>query len=246
TEMGGLNRYLMEIVNLRNQCTWVHSKNKKKSTEKAKTLMRMGISRAVLFESLDDIHVPVTPACLVIGGTPSGIAYALKLGQAGLNVYLVEKEVDLGKIKENNNKFVEHLINELNKNEKVKIYTEVKVGRIEGFVGNFRAEIVKLNGKENVDIGCIVVATRIDMRAESDNGDFENDLLLQRNENNFFVGMLGIFNPLDFNTDGVFKCGPARKKMGIPDSIIDGEGVASRVSGVISKKELIKSPAYIQ
>ncbi|GAG74247.1 unnamed protein product [marine sediment metagenome] len=68
TEMGGLNRYLMEIVNLRNQCTWVHSKNKKKSTEKAKTLMRMGISRAVLFESLDDIHVPVTPACLVIGG----------------------------------------------------------------------------------------------------------------------------------------------------------------------------------
>lgn len=243
TEMGGLNRYLMEIVNLRNQCTWVHSKNKEKSTEKAKTLMRMGIKRAALLESLDDIHVLVTPACLVIGGTPSGIACALKLGQAGLNVYLVDKEADLSKIKENNNKFVKNLINELNKNEKVKIYTEAKVGRIEGFVGNFRAEIVKLNGKENLDIGCIVVATCVDMRVESDNGDFENDLLLQRDEKNFFVGMLGILNHLDFNTDGVFKCGPARKKMGIPDSIMDGEGAASRVAGVISKKELVKSPA---
>ncbi|MBL7123351.1 MAG: CoB--CoM heterodisulfide reductase iron-sulfur subunit A family protein [Actinobacteria bacterium] len=243
TEMGGLNRYLMEIVNLRNHCTWVHSKNKEKSTEKAKTLMRMGINRAALLESLNDIHVPVTPTCLVIGGTPSGIACALKLGQAGLNVYLVEEEVDLGKIKENDSKFVKNLIDELNKNEKVKIYTRAKVGRIEGFVGNFRAEIVKSSGKKNVNIGCIVVATCIDMRAESENDDFENDLLLQRDEKNFFVGMLGILNPLDFNTDGVFRCGPARKKMGIPDSIIDGEGAASRVAGVISKKELVKSPA---
>jgi heterodisulfide reductase subunit A len=243
TEMGGLNRYLMEIVNLRNQCTWVHSKNKEKSTEKAKTLMRMGIKRAALLESLDDICVSVTPACLIIGGTPSGIACALKLGQAGLNVYLVEKEADLGKIKENNNKFVKNMIGELNKNEKVKIYTEAKIGRIEGFVGNFKSEIVQLNVKENVDIGCIVVATCIDMRAESDNGDFEKDLLLQRDEKNLFIGMLGILNPLDFNTDGVFKCGPARKKMGIPDSIIDGEGAASRVAGIISKKELVKSPA---
>jgi len=243
TEMGGLNRYLMEIVNLRNQCTWVHSKDKQKATEKAKTLMRMGINRAILLESLNDIHVPVTPACLVIGGTPSGIACALKLGQAGLKVYLVEKGADLSKAKENENRFVEKMIDELNKNEKVKIYTEAKIGRVEGFVGNFRAEIVKPNGKENIDIGSIVVATANDMRAESDEGDFEKDLLLQRGEDNFFVGMLGILNPLDFNTDGVFRCGPARKALGIPDAIIDGEGAASRVAGVISKKELVKSPA---
>jgi heterodisulfide reductase subunit A len=243
TEMGGLNRYLMEIVNLRNHCTWVHSTDKKKATEKAKTLMRMGINRATLLESLDDIHTPVTPACLVIGGTPSGIACTLKLGQAGLNVYLIEKEADLGKIKENKNRLMEKMIDELNQNERVKIYTEAKVGRVEGFVGNFRAEIVKPNEKENIDIGSIVVATANDMRAESDEGDFEKDLLLQRDEKNFFVGMLGILNPLDFNTDGVFRCGPARKVTGIPDAIIDGEGTASRVAGVISKKELVKSPA---
>ena len=242
TEMGGLNRYLMEIVNLRNHCTWVHSMDKQKATEKAKTLMRMGVNRATKLESLDDIHVQVTPACLVIGGTSSGIACALKLGQAGLNVYLVEKEADLGKVKDNKNRFVEQMIDELEKNEKVKIYTEAKVRRVEGFVGNFRAEIGKSNGMEIIDIGSIVVATAGDMRAESDNGDFEKDLLLQRDNKNFFIGMLGILNPLDFNTDGVFKCGPARKAMGILEAIIDGEGSASRVAGVISKKELVKSP----
>jgi heterodisulfide reductase subunit A len=243
TEMGGLNRYLMEIVNLRNQCTWVHSNNKEKATEKAKILMRMGIKRAALLESLDDIHVTVTSACLVIGGTPGGIACALKLGQAGLDVYLVEKESDFEKTKENDNKFMRNLIYELNKNEKVKIYTKTKVGRIRGFVGNFSAEIVSPEGKEDLDIGCVVIATSNDMKAESENGDFESDLLLQRDEKNFFIGMLGILNPLDFNTDGVFKCGTARKKMSISESIIDGEGAASRVAGIISKKELVKSPA---
>ena len=242
TEMGGLNRYLMEIVNLRNHCTWVHSTDKQKATEKAKTLMRMGENRAALLESLDDIHVTVTPACLVIGGNPSGIACALKLGQAGLDVYLVEKETDLGNTKENQNRFVEKMIVELNSNDKVKVYTGAKVGRVEGFVGNFRAEIVKPSGKESIDIGSVVVASSGDMRAESDNGDFEKDLLLQRDDKNFFIGMLGILNPLDFNTDGVFKCGSARKAMGIPDAIIDGEGTASRVAGVISKQELVKSP----
>jgi len=243
TEMGGLNRYLMEMVNLRNHCTWVHSTDKKETTEKAKTLMRMGVNRAKRLESLDDIHVAVTPACLVIGGTPSGIACALKLGQAGLDVYLLEKESDLGKSEENKNRIMEKMIDELKKNEKVKIYYEAKVGRVEGFVGNFSAEIVKPNGKENVDIGSIVTATGVDMKAESDEGDFEKDLLLQRDDKNFYVGMLGLLNPMDFNTDGVFKCGPARKAMGIPDSIIDGEGTASRVAGIISKKELVKSPA---
>ncbi|MGD8534672.1 MAG: 4Fe-4S dicluster domain-containing protein [Candidatus Aminicenantes bacterium] len=242
TEMGGLNRYLMEIVNLRNHCTWVHSTDKQKATEKAKTLMRVGVNRATMLESLDDINVPVTPACLVIGGNPGGIACALKLGQAGLNVYLVEKETDLGKITENKNEFVQKMIDELEKNEKVKVYTEAKVGRVEGFVGNFRAEIAQPNGIENIDIGSVVVATSVDMRAESDEGNFEKDLLLQRDDKNFFIGMLGILNPLDFNTDGVFKCGSARKVMGIPDAVIDGEGTASRVAGVISKKELVKSP----
>ena len=242
-EMGGLNRYLMEIVNLRNHCTWVHSKDKKKAIEKAKTLMRMGLKRATLLESLDDIHVPVTPACLVIGGEPGGISCALKLAEANLNVYLVEEKDSLDGVEKNDATYVKDLIDELSRNEKVKIYTGSKVGRVEGFVGNFTAEIVTPDGEENIDIGSVVVATKTNLTADSDEGDFEKDLLLQRDENDFFVGMLGILNPLDFNTEGVFRCGSAREEMTTFDAIVDGEAAASRAAGIISQKELVKSPA---
>ena len=242
TEMGGLNPYLMEIVNLRNQCTWVHSSDKQKATEKAKTLMRMGTNRASMLESLENIHVSVTSTCLVIGGTASGIACAQKLGQAGHSVFLVDKEEDLGRAKERKSVMVEKMIDELENNEKVKIFNQAKVGRVQGFVGNFKAEIIRSSGKEIIDIGSVVVATSEDMKAQSDEGDFEKDLLLQRDDKNFFIGMLGILNPLDFNTEGVFKCGSARRVMGLPEAIIDGEAAAARVAGVISKTELIKSP----
>ncbi len=243
TEGGGLNRYLMEIVNLRNHCTWVHSKDKVKATKKAKALMKMGVKRAAMLEALDDINVPVTPACMVIGGTPAGISCALKLGQGGMRVYLVEKEKDLSGIKENSNKFMKNLIDELGKNEKVKIYTGAAAGSIKGYIGNFKAEIVKNNGKETVDVGAVVVAAKGDMKAGPGGGDFEKDLILQRDEKGFFIGALGILNPLDFNTDGVFKCGSARRDMGVLDAVVDGEGAASRVAGIISKQELVKSPA---
>ena len=242
-EMGGLNRYLMEIVNLRNQCTWVHSKDKIKALEKAKALMRMGIKRASLLESLDDIHVPVTPACLVIGGEPGGIACALKLAEANLDVYLVEGKESLDKVEKNDAPLVKNLVRELSRHEKAKIYTGSKISRAEGFVGNFSAEIVTPDGKENLNIGSIVVATKAKMTADSEEGNFEEDLLLQRAENGFFVGMLGILNPLDFNTEGVFRCGSARAEMGVVDAVVDGEAAASRAAGVISKEELIKSPA---
>jgi heterodisulfide reductase subunit A len=242
-EMGGLNRYLMEIVNIRNHCTWVHSKDKKKAMEKAKTLMRMGVKRASLLESLDDIHVPVTPACLVIGGELSGISCALKLAEANLNVYLVEEKDSLYKAEKNGATFVKDLIDELSRNERVKIYTGSKVGGVEGFVGNFTAEIVTPDGEENINIGSVVVATKAKLTSDSDEEDFEKDLLLQRDENDFFVGMLGILNPLDFNTEGVFRCGSAREEMGALDAIVDGEAAASRAAGIISQKELVKSPA---
>jgi heterodisulfide reductase subunit A-like polyferredoxin len=242
-ETGGLNRYLMEIVNIRNQCTWVHSKDKKKATDKAKTLMRMGVKRAGLLESLDEIHVPVTPACLVIGGEPSGISCALKLAEANLDVYLVEEKDGLDKVEKNDAPLVKDMIEELSSNEKVKIYTGSKVGRAAGFVGNFNAEIMTPDGIENIDIGSIVVATKAKLTADSDEGDFETDLLLQRDENDFFIGTLGILNPLDFNTEGVFRCGSARKDMEVSDAIIDGEAAASRAAGIISKQELVKSPA---
>ena len=242
TEGGGINRYLMEMVNLRNHCTWVHSKDPKEATEKAKTLMRMGARRVALQEPLEDIHIPVSPAALVIGGTPSGVACALKLAQADLRVYLVEKESGLNAVKANQSKFVSRLIDALAKLDNARIFTGSELGAVQGYLGNFNAEIITVDGKEEIEIGSIVIATDQNMAAPSDNGNYETQLFLKRGENKFFVGMLGNLNPLDFNTAGVFKCGPARMEMGVLDAIMDGEGAASRVAGIISKTELIKSP----
>ncbi len=242
TETGGLNRYLMEIVNLRNHCTWVHSKDKNKATNKAKLLMKMGVNRALLLEPLEDIHVPVTPSCLIVGGTPSGISCALKLAQMGFQVHLAESEQDFIRINGNNSPYVKSLTEALNQIEHVKIHPETRISGVEGFIGNYRATLVNSKEKSEIDIGSIVLATNANMKADSTKNDYEKDLLLARDEENFFVGMLGLLNPLDFNTDGVFRCGSARADMGILEAITDGQGAASRVAGIISKKELLKSP----
>jgi heterodisulfide reductase subunit A-like polyferredoxin len=187
--------------------------------------------------------VPVTSACLVIGGEPGGIACTLKLAEANLDVYLVEEKESLDKVEKNDVPLVKNFISELSQHEKVNIYAGSKIAGAEGFVGNFNAKIITPDGKENVNIGSIVVAAKSKMTADSDEGNFEEDLLLERDENDFFVGMLGILNPLDFNTEGVFRCGSARAEMGVLDAIVDGEAAASRVAGIISKQELVKSPA---
>jgi len=244
SENGGLNRHLLEIVNLRNQCTWVHSGDQKTATEKAKTLMRMGVERCRLLEPLEDLQISITPRCLVIGGSPGGIACALKLAKMGLQVSLVESKKNLSEVEENADPAVKALIDELGGNDKIKLYTGARVARAEGFVGNYKAEIVTAGGTETVDVGSIVIATpqKMGITSEETGADYEKDLLLQRNDKGDFVGMLGILNPQEFNTEGVFRCGTARTAQSAAETIVDGEAVTSRVAGVVSKKEMVKSP----
>jgi heterodisulfide reductase subunit A len=94
----GLNPYLFEMVNIREQCSWVHQTEKAKATEKAKDLVRMGVARARLLEPQIEAEVPVTRAALVIGGGVAGIQAALDLADGGHQVYLVEKEASIGGI----------------------------------------------------------------------------------------------------------------------------------------------------
>jgi heterodisulfide reductase subunit A len=235
TEAGGLNRYLLEVVNLRNQCTWVHSKNKEEATTKAKMLMAMGVSRVALHVPLKDIRTPVTQSCLVVGGTPSGIACAAKLAKMGLPVHLVsDRSISL------DDPLVRPVLAELHRNDKVEVHTEARIGHAGGFIGNYSVEIAKPSGKTGVDVGSIVIASAAKMQAEGT--DYEKDLALQRDERGFFIGALGIMNPLDLNTEGVFRCGSARATLDLPGSIVDGGAAASRVAGIISKNEMVKAP----
>ena len=94
-ESGGINAFNLEIANIREQCSWVHN-DKKRATEKAKSLVRGSVAKAKLLEPLETSKIKVTPEALVIGGGISGIQTALDLAEEGHKVYLVEKSPSIG------------------------------------------------------------------------------------------------------------------------------------------------------
>jgi len=93
---GGLNPYLFEMANIRNQCSWIHSGNWDAATEKARSLVRMAVARAARLEPLETAEVPINKAALVIGGGAAGMTAALTLAEQGFPVHLVEREDKLG------------------------------------------------------------------------------------------------------------------------------------------------------
>ena len=92
----GMNPYLMEMANLREQCSWVHSHDPAAATQKAKDLVRAAVARARGLALREEMEVPIERATLVIGGGVAGIQAALDLADAGYRVYLVEKEPSIG------------------------------------------------------------------------------------------------------------------------------------------------------
>lgn len=166
-EDAGLNKFLFEFVNIRDQCSWVHQKEKESATEKAKDLVRMGVAKARLLEPLEEIKIPVEKKSLVIGGGISGITASIALANQGFEVHLVEKEKELGGILKNvhelypsgieSEKFLKEKIKELREKENVHVYTESEVESVDGYIGNF---IVKIRGKneKEIKVGTIIVA----------------------------------------------------------------------------------------
>ena len=244
TEQGGLNRYLLEIVNLRNHCTWVHAKDKEGLARKARTLMRMGVARAALLEPLQPLRITVNQSCLVIGGTLAGLACAAKLAEMGFVTHLVQSEdVPGAGLASQAGQLAAPVVKALKKSAKVEIYPRARVGRLAGYVGKYEAEILAQNGRKDVKAGAIVVATCEKMGEAGEEGDFESALYLTRDDDRFFVGALGNLNPLDFNTEGVFMCGSAREEQNAPGSLVSGEGAASRAACIIAGSDLAKAPA---
>ena len=94
----GLNPYLFEMANIREQCSWVHPHQQNNATEKARDLVKMAVSRARLLKPLEEMEVPVTQKSLVIGGGVAGIQTALDLADTGFQVHLVEKKASIGGI----------------------------------------------------------------------------------------------------------------------------------------------------
>ena len=167
----GLNRYLFDLANIRDQCSWVHSGEPEKATAKAKDLVRMSVARARLLEPLPQMPVAVTPAALVLGGGPAGMAAALELGRAGYQTYLVEKEKTLGggireipdipgsdELKSMMADF-EDMKRELEEAGPVEIITDAKLVGFSGYIGNFKAHLDIAGTNREIDAGAVIVAT---------------------------------------------------------------------------------------
>jgi len=171
-EEAGLNKYLFEFVNIRDQCSWVHMREPEKATEKAKDLIRMGVAKARLLEPLEEIEIKVTPSALVIGGGIVGMEAALNLARQGFDVHLVEKEPELGgtlrsihKLFPTNQeamKLIKPLVEQVKNHPKIKTYLSSKVKQVTGFIGNFNVNLDK-KGKENkFNVGTIIIAIGAD------------------------------------------------------------------------------------
>ncbi len=181
----GLNPYLFEMANIRNQCSWVHSNEPEKATEKSKTLVRMSVARANLSEPLIGEKSSVTKSALVIGGGIAGITAALDLDAQGIDVILVEKEKEVGgRLRELHklspegveaSKVLKQKLGELKKSN-VKVMTSSEVEDVKGYVGNFQVTIKSEKGEEELEFGAIILAIGSDLYQpkEFGYGEYEN------------------------------------------------------------------------
>ncbi|MGQ9719711.1 MAG: FAD-dependent oxidoreductase [Candidatus Jordarchaeum sp.] len=167
-EEAGLNPFLFEMANIRDQCSWVHMREYEKATEKAKDLVRMAVEKARMLEPLYCETVEVERSALVIGGGIAGINAALSIAKQGFKVNLIEKEKELGgKLRSLDTLFLsgkkaeellQEKIDEISRQENITVYTGAKVKGIEGYIGNFKVTIENEEGEKEIKVGVIVVA----------------------------------------------------------------------------------------
>ncbi len=168
-QASGLNPYLFEFANIREQCSWVHQKEKDLATQKACDLIRMAVSKVRLFKPLGKATLAINKKALVIGGGVAGMVASLDLASQGFGVYLVEKETDLGGNfrhlhytlnGEEPQNFLGSLIEKIKSNKMINPYTKSEIKEITGYVGNFKTLLAPGNGKEEeIEHGVVIVAT---------------------------------------------------------------------------------------
>ncbi|MCJ7719020.1 CoB--CoM heterodisulfide reductase iron-sulfur subunit A family protein [Candidatus Bathyarchaeota archaeon] len=172
-EEAGLNKYLFHMANIREQCSWVHAKEPRKATEKAKETVRMAVAKAALLEPQAEPEIDVQGSAVVIGGGVSGMTAALSLANQQFKVYLIEKEKELGgKLKElyklhpndkPSSEILDEYVQSVRSNPNIKVYTSSTVKHIDGFIGNFEASINHEGKEQKLNAGTIIVATGADV-----------------------------------------------------------------------------------
>jgi heterodisulfide reductase subunit A len=170
-ERAGVNPYLFQLVNIREQCAWMIP-DKEAATSRAIKYIRAGIHRVVLHQSLEKTEIESNPDVLVIGGGISGLEASLSLAGKERKVFLVEKTESLGGMTRNLSQLlpyqgadlsmIEEKIKQVEKDENIEIFTSSELTDVKGFLGNFEVTLKSDggNGKEqSLQVGAIVVAT---------------------------------------------------------------------------------------
>ncbi len=162
----GVNPYLFEFTNIREQCSWVHQKEPEKATEKAKDLTRNSIVKVVFAEPLYKETLDVRKEALIIGGGLAGMTSALDLAEQGFQVHLVEKEKELGgnlrhvhtTLKgEETAPFLKALDEEVTNNPRIKLYMSARIKEISGYIGNFKT--VLETPSSEIEHGVVIIAS---------------------------------------------------------------------------------------
>ncbi|HDM89841.1 MAG TPA: CoB--CoM heterodisulfide reductase iron-sulfur subunit A family protein [candidate division WOR-3 bacterium] len=164
----GLNPYLFEMANIREQCSWIHMSNREEATQKAKDLVRMAVAKAAHLFPLKEMYLDVNQSALVIGGGVAGMTAALEIAKGGYDVFIVEKEKELGGMlkeiyyttwSDDMQAFLASLRNQVRNNERITIYTGAEVEKIEGFVGQYKTTIKQGSKRKTIEHGVIILAT---------------------------------------------------------------------------------------
>jgi heterodisulfide reductase subunit A len=159
----GLNPYLFELADIREQCSWCHMGQKEEATEKAIRLVKMMIAKVKLLQPIKTETVGVTPACLVVGGGVAGMTTALSIADQGFDVHIVEREKELGGLLRNLyytldgsdvQNFLQSRIAHVTGHPRITVHTGVEVDNTDGFVGNFKTT---LTDGTAIDHGTIVL-----------------------------------------------------------------------------------------
>jgi heterodisulfide reductase subunit A len=216
----GLNKYLFEMTNIRNQDSWVHRGDPDMATEKAKDLVRMAVAKATLMESLGEAELDINQSALVIGGGISGMASAKSLSDQGYQVDLVERSALLGGMArhlfrtwkgEDVQKNLSDLFESVESDSNITIHLDTEVSHVQGFVGNFKTTLSSSGKEETVEHGIAVIATganesqpdeylygedpRVVTHLELDQRFMENDPSLKNINTAVFIQCVGSREP---------------------------------------------------
>ncbi len=164
----GINQYFFDMANIREHCSWVHSREKEDATEKAKDITRMSVARSCHLTPLQEIDLPVNKAALVVGGGIAGMTSALSLADQGHDVYLLEKESELGGTARRIQSTLDGLdvqayLNDLTgkvyRHPLVHVHLRTAIDEATGYVGNFSTRVTSDRGETTIDHGVTVIAT---------------------------------------------------------------------------------------